>query len=63
MEVVVKKSSKADKKDDAIIDGGKTVSFGGVGVYTQTSLKTKTLKEKLTTHPGMRLQKTGGNQG
>ena len=28
MEVVIKKSSKKDKKLDAIIDGKKTVSFG-----------------------------------
>jgi hypothetical protein len=27
-EVIIKKSSKADKKLDAIIDGKKTVSFG-----------------------------------
>jgi hypothetical protein len=30
MNVIIQKSSKPDKKYDAIIDGKKTVSFGGV---------------------------------
>ena len=35
-EVIIKKSSKADKKLDAIIDGKKTVSFGQKGYSDYT---------------------------
>ena len=36
MEVIIKKSSKANKKLDAIIDGKKTVSFGATGYSDYT---------------------------
>ena len=35
-EVMIKKSSKANKKLDAIIDGKKTVSFGAKGYSDYT---------------------------
>ena len=36
MEVIIKKSKKADKKFDAVIDGKKTVSFGSKGMSDYT---------------------------
>ena len=45
MEVIVKKSSKADKKYDAVIDGGKTVSFGARGYSDFTKNKNPERKE------------------
>jgi L-rhamnose mutarotase len=36
MEVIIKHSSKKDKKYDAIIDGKKTVSFGAAGASDYT---------------------------
>jgi len=36
MEVIIKKSKKADKKLDAIVDGRKTISFGANGYSDYT---------------------------
>ena len=61
MSVVAKRFSEQDKKYDAVIDGTKTVSFGAKGYSDYT--KTKTLREKLATYSGIRLQKTGESRG
>ena len=39
MEVIIKPSSKKDKKYDAVIDGKKTVSFGAAGASDFTQHK------------------------
>ena len=45
MNVVVKRSSKAGKKYDAVIDGSKTVSFGASGYSDFTKNKDPQRKE------------------
>ena len=45
MNVVLKKFSKSDKKYDAVIDGGKSVSFGAKGYSDFTKNKDPQRKE------------------
>ena len=45
MEVIIKHSSKKDKKYDAIIDGKKTVSFGAAGASDYTIHKNESRKQ------------------
>ena len=44
-EVVIKKSNKAGKKYDAVIDGKKTVSFGATGYSDFTKNKDEVRKQ------------------
>ena len=46
MEIIIKKSSKSDKKLDAVIDGKKTVSFGAKGYSDYTLHKDPERKER-----------------
>ena len=46
MEIIIKKSSKSDKKFDAVIDGKKTVSFGAKGYSDYTLHKDTERKER-----------------
>ena len=46
MEVIIKPSSKKDKKYDAIIDGKKTVSFGAAGASDYTIHKDTARKNR-----------------
>jgi hypothetical protein len=46
MEVIIKKSSKANKKLDAIVDGKKTISFGQKGYSDYTIHKDSDRKER-----------------
>jgi hypothetical protein len=46
MEVIIKHSSKKDKKYDAIIDGKKTVSFGAAGASDYTIHKDDARKQR-----------------
>ena len=46
MEIIIKKSSKSDKKLDAVIDGNKTVSFGAKGYSDYTLHKDPERKER-----------------
>ena len=45
VEIIVKKSSKAGKKYDAVIDGKKTVSFGATGYSDFTKHKDEDRKK------------------
>ena len=45
MEVIIKRSSKAGKKFDAVINGKKTVSFGAKGYEDYTIHKDKDRKQ------------------
>ena len=45
MEVIIKRSSKKDKKYDAVIDGKKTVSFGSAGASDFTQHKNEARKQ------------------
>ena len=45
VEIVIKKSSRDDKKYDAIIDGNKTVSFGAKGYSDFTKHKDEERKK------------------
>ena len=46
MEVIIRKSTKKDKKFDAIVDGKKTVSFGAAGMSDFTKHKDPERKER-----------------
>jgi hypothetical protein len=46
MNVIIKKSAKADKKFDAIVDGTKTVSFGAKGMSDYTLHKDPERKQR-----------------
>jgi len=46
MEVIIKRSSKKDKKYDAVIDGKKTVSFGAAGASDYTIHKDAARKQR-----------------
>jgi len=46
MEVIIKRSSKKDKKYDAVIDGKKTVSFGAAGASDFTQQKNEARKQR-----------------
>ena len=46
MEVIIRKSTKKDKKLDAIVDGKKTVSFGAAGMSDYTKHKDDERKER-----------------
>ena len=46
MEVIIRKSTKKDKKFDAIVDGKKTVSFGAAGMSDYTKHKDDEMKER-----------------
>jgi hypothetical protein len=46
MEVIIKHSSKKDKKYDAVIDGTKTVSFGAAGASDYTIHKDAARKQR-----------------
>ena len=46
MNVIIKKSSKASKKFDAIVDGTKTVSFGAKGMSDYTLHKDPERKQR-----------------
>ena len=46
MEVIIKPSSKKDKKYDAVIDGKKTVSFGAAGASDYTIHKDAARKQR-----------------
>ena len=46
MEVIIRKSTKKDKKFDAIVDGKKTVSFGAAGMSDYTKHKDDERKER-----------------
>jgi len=46
MEIIIKKSSKKDKKLDAIIGGTKTVSFGAAGMSDYTLHKDPERKQR-----------------
>ena len=46
MEIIIKKSSKSDKKFDAVIDGKKTVSFGAKGMSDYTLHKDPERKQR-----------------
>ena len=46
MEVIIKPSSKKDKKYDAIIDGKKTVSFGAAGASDYIHHKDDSRKQR-----------------
>ena len=46
MEVIIRKSTKKDKKFDAIVDGKKTVSFGAAGMSDFTKHKDLERKER-----------------
>jgi hypothetical protein len=46
MEVIIKPSSKKDKKYDAVIDGKKTVSFGAAGASDYTKHKDAARKQR-----------------
>ena len=46
MEVIIRKSTKKDKKFDAIVDGKKTVSFGAAGMSDFTKHKDADRKER-----------------
>jgi hypothetical protein len=46
MEVIIKRSTKKDKKFDAIVDGKKTVSFGAAGMSDFTKHKDPERKER-----------------
>ena len=45
-DVIIKKSSKKDKKYDAVIDGKKTISFGAVGYSDFTKHKNEERKDR-----------------
>ena len=51
-EVLLKKSSKPDKKYDAIIDGKKTVSFGATGYSDFTKHKDEERKQRYIARHG-----------
>ena len=46
MEVIIRRSKKADKKYDAVIDGKKTVSFGAKGYSDFTQHKDPERKQR-----------------
>jgi hypothetical protein len=46
MEVIIKRSKKAGKKFDAVIDGNKTVSFGASGYSDYTQHKDPERKQR-----------------
>ena len=46
MEVIIKRSTKNDKKFDAIVDGKKTISFGAAGMSDFTKHKDPERKER-----------------
>ena len=46
MEVIIRKSTKKDKKFDAIVDGKKTVSFGAAGMSDFTKHKDPERKDR-----------------
>ena len=51
-EVLLKKSSKPDKKYDAVIDGKKTVSFGVTGYSDFTKHKDEERKQRYIARHG-----------
>ena len=51
-EVILKKSSKAGKKYDAVIDGKKTVSFGATGYSDFTKHKDEERKQRYIARHG-----------
>ena len=54
MNVAIRKSSKPDKKFDAVIDGKKTISFGAKGFSDFTLTKDLKQKERyISRHSGM----------
>ena len=54
MEIIIKKSKKPDKKNDAVIDGKKSVSFGAAGMSDYTLHKDPERKERyINRHKGM----------
>jgi len=46
MEVIIKRSTKKDKKFDAIVDGTKTISFGAAGMSDMTQHKDPERKQR-----------------
>ena len=46
MEVTIKRSTKKDKKFDAIVDGTKTISFGATGMSDYTKHKDDERKKR-----------------
>ena len=46
MDVIIKRSSKKDKKYDAVIDGKKTISFGSAGASDFTQHKNEVRKQR-----------------
>ena len=47
VDIIIEKSSKDGKKDDAVIDGKKTVSFGATGYYDFTKNKDEERRKEL----------------
>ena len=57
MNIIIKPSSKKEKKYDAVIDGSKTVSFGQAGASDFTKHKDKERKQRyINRHKGMNEQ-------
>ena len=52
-EVILKKSSKPDKKYEAVIDGKKTVSFGATGYSDVTKHKDEERKQRYIARHGV----------